>query len=301
MKKLFTLIILLTLTIFELSAQKVNFAKSEINIEGNDKLAILMVHFGTTNDKTRAKTLDFMNKLVEDEFRDAKVIEAYSSRIIIKRLKGRGVIKNTPSEALEQLHKEGYTHVVVQSTHIIDGVEMESLRGDVALCKSMFKDIRVANPLLYTPADYEKVVKIITNDIKTKNDAVLLVGHGTYVPITASYAMLDYMLKIKGFNNWSVATIEGYPSFDEGLYMISKSNAKSVTLVPFMFVAGVHAIDDIDGEWKELLEEKGYDVEVIMKGLGENKDIRNIYIEHIKFAMNNIYLDIMNKKNQYAK
>ena len=301
MKRVIVILTLLILTISEVSGQKVNYKKSPMELENGDKLAILMVHFGTTNDQSRAKTQDSMTKLVENEFKDAKVVEAYSSRIIIKHLKRRGIVKLTPLEALEQLYKDGFTHIVVQSTHIIDGVEMESLRGDVEICKSKFKDLRIGTPLLYTPEDYERTIKIVTKEIETDSDAVLLVGHGTYDPITASYAMVDYMLKLKGFNNWSVATIEGYPTFDQALYMLSKSKAKSVCLVPFMFVAGVHAIDDIAGDWREMLEAKGYKVEVLMQGLGENEDVRKIYIEHIKFAMNNVHLNIMNKKTEYAK
>lgn len=35
---------------------------------------------------------------------------------------------------------------------------MESLRKDVATMKSSFKEIRIGNPLLYTPEDYEAVI-----------------------------------------------------------------------------------------------------------------------------------------------
>ena len=62
-----------------------------------EKAAILMVHFGTTYDDTRAKTIDAINQKVASEFPDRKVLEAYTSRIVIKRLKARGIEKLTPA------------------------------------------------------------------------------------------------------------------------------------------------------------------------------------------------------------
>lgn len=50
----------------------------------------------------------------------------------MRRLKARGIEKPNPLEALLKLLGDGYTHVIVQSTNIIEGVEMESLRRDVA-------------------------------------------------------------------------------------------------------------------------------------------------------------------------
>ena len=55
--------------------------------------------------------------------------------------------------------------------------------------------------------------------------------------------------------------------------------------MPFMIVAGDHAINDMAGDeedsWKKVLMEKGFEVEIYMKGLGENPKIRQIYIDHI--------------------
>ena len=41
-------------------------------------------------------------------------------------------------------------------------------------------------------------------------------------------------------------------------------------------------MEDIAGEWKTELEKQGYQVNVRMQGLGENKAIRQLYMEHIK-------------------
>ena len=177
---------------------------------------------------------------------------------------------------------------------------MESLRKDVTSQEKGFKEIRIGTPLLFTPEDYEATIAAITpNGIR--DGAVLLVGHGTYTPTTAQYAMMDYMLKAKGFGNYVVGTIEGYPSFDDALNQIKKGGYKKVRLMPFMFVAGEHAKNDIAGDWKDELEKQGYEVTVFMEGLGQNPAIQNIFVEHARFNATHKYLDIVKKKKDYAK
>lgn len=279
-----------------------NFVESDMfaSMQTGDKAAILVVHFGTTHDDTRALTIDAINKKMADAFPGIEVREAWTSRIIAFRLKTRGIHKSNPEEALARLKAEGYTHVLIQSSNIIEGIEMESLRKDVTSQEKGFKEIRIGTPLLFTPEDYEATIAAITpNGIR--DGAVLLVGHGTYTPTTAQYAMMDYMLKAKGFGNYVVGTIEGYPSFDDALNQIKKGGYKKVRLMPFMFVAGEHAKNDIAGDWKDELEKQGYEVTVFMEGLGQNPAIQNIFVEHARFNATHKYLDIVKKKKDYAK
>lgn len=270
------------------------------NMKDGDKAAILMVHFGTTHDDTRVKTIDPLNACVKTEFPDLEVREAYTSRIIIKRLKERGVNKQKPEEALKQLHKEGYTHILVQPSTIIDGVEMESLTQDIERLEHLFKDIRVGMPLLYMPEDYARVIEVLTSGYD-KDTAYVWVGHGTYDATTAQYAMLDYMLKSEGYTHCFVGTIEGYPTFDTMLVQLKASGLKKVVLVPFMFVAGEHAKNDIAGDWKELLEKEGFAVDTDLSGLGENTKIQELYISHLQFISKHRKIGIMNKKKLYEQ
>ena len=52
-----------------------------------------------------------------------------------------------------------------------------------------------------------------------------------------------------------------------------------------MFVAGDHAQNDIAQDWKEQLEGEGYNVDVVMQGLGEIPQIQDLFIDHINFAL----------------
>ena len=279
-----------------------NFIASDMreSMKPGDKAALLMVHFGTTYDQTRALTIEAMNKKAQTALPDFTCAEAYTSRIVIRRLKERNMLKQTPREALMRLAEEGYTHVLIQSTNIIEGVEMESLRKDAAAVADKFKEVRIGNPLLYSVEDCERVVEIMAKNCPVQG-ALVLVGHGTYTPSTATYAMIDYMAKAKGYKNIMVGTIEGYPSFDEMLAQLKASGKKEVTLLPFMLVAGDHANNDIAVDWKEALEKEGFKVNVRMEGLGQNPEIQNLFIDHLRFSSLHKVKDIMTKKKEYAE
>lgn len=147
--------LLLAVSLFCAAHEGGNFVSSDMlaSMKPGEKAALLMVHFGTTHDDTRAQTIDAVNAQARKAFPDLEFREAYTSRIIIRRLKARGIDKPTPLDALLQLRGEGYTHIIVQSTNIIDGVEMESLRRDVESVLPFFKEIRVGTPLLYSVED----------------------------------------------------------------------------------------------------------------------------------------------------
>ena len=300
MKSLFSILLAL-FTVINVSAHGgKNHEHSNIfkNLQAGDKAAIIMVHFGTTHDDTRALTIDALNKKAQTEFPGVEVREAYTARIVIKRLGERGIVKQKPLDILAQLQKDGYTHILVQPSTIIDGVEMESLEKDIAEVQSQFKEIRIGDPLLYSPEDYENLIKVLTKNIDSKT-AYVWVGHGTYDSNTAQYAMLDYMLKAKGYKNCFVGTIEGYPSFDDMLQQLKVSGLKKVVLVPLMFVAGEHAKNDIAEDWKAGLEKEGYSVDVKMQGLGQNPKVQDLYISHLKFISGHRKIGIMEKKGIY--
>ena len=259
-----------------------NFIESDLfgNLGERDKAAILIVHFGTTYDDTRAVTIDAINARMKAAFPGVEVREAWTSRMILLKLKNKGV----------------------KSTNIIEGTEMKELRREVESLSLNFKDIRTGNPLLYEPEDYRKVIQAITGSMgqAVKGGQKILVGHGTPDPATASYAMFDYMLKTEGHPDYHVGTVEGYPAFDDALRLLKKEKSRTVTLAPLMFVAGDHAQHDIAGEWKENLKIQGYKVNLYLKGLGENADIQELYIAHARFAARHKAVDMASKKKGYA-
>ena len=301
LKKIFLTVLYIFVSCMFIQAQEGDFRAMDIQQEmkASDKLAILMVHFGTTHDDTRTLTIDAINKKAQETFPNIEVREAYTSRIVIRKLKERNIFKQTPEEVLLQLKQDGYTHILVQPTELLDGVEMSSIQKEINKTQSLFKEVRIGRPLLYSVKDFETVINALSKEFSSEG-ATVLIGHGTYRPITASYTMLDYMLKAKEFNNVYVGTVEGYPSFQDMLKLLHKDKQTKVKLIPFMFVAGEHAQNDMAIKWKQALEKEGFEVTTLIKGLGQNPDVQNLYINHLKFIKANKPLDIEQKKAEYA-
>ena len=117
--------------------------------------SLLMVHFGTTYDDTRQKTINAINEKARKEFPDMIVREAYTSRIVMNRLAKQGIRKDTPTEALLRLRSEGVRTVKVQPSYVIDGIEMDRLRKEIEQVRPFFDSIWVSTPLLYSVEDAE--------------------------------------------------------------------------------------------------------------------------------------------------
>ena len=247
--------------------------------------SLMMVHFGTTYDDTRQKTIDAINEKASQAFPDMLVSDAYTSRIVMKRLTKRGIKKDTPVDALLKLRSKGIRRVIIQPSYVIDGIEMDRLRKEVEQVRPFFDSIFVSTPLLYSVKDAEKVCEILVNrhsaDVK-KREHVIFIGHGTEGPATALYSQLDYMLRANNHANYHVATIEGYPTQETVIAQVKAMKGRKVTLVPLLFVAGDHANNDISVEWKEALEREGFSVEVKLEGLGEVPEIQDLYIGKVK-------------------
>ena len=303
MKKLFAAMMMAATMSAALYGEEGGFVKSDFykTMEKNDKASVLMVHFGTTFDDTRKNTIDAVNDEAKKEFPDMEVREAYTSRIIMRRLKERGIVKDNPAEALDKLAKEGYTHIIVQPTNVINGVESKTLEQQLEMYKDKFKEIRTGSALLSTPEDYKAVAEIINKEVGkvTDNEAVVLVGHGTHDNGNAAYPAMDYTAKSMGYKFY-VGTIEGFPEFDDVVRGLKKDNIKKVILMPFMFVAGDHANNDIAVDWKEALEKEGFIVEVKLTSLGMMEDIRKMFIDHAKFMLENKKEDMISKKLFYS-
>jgi len=300
----FRIIILSTLLCFiplaSILAQSEMESDMFANMKSGDKAAIIAVHFGTTNDAARVLSIDRFNQAMQQAFPKYDFREAWTSRTIIKKVKEKEIFKQTPSEVLEQLKLDGFTHILIQSSNIVDGTEMEYLRHDISYFKKDFKEIRISQPLLMDADDYAKAIDAETKIHKDKKSINVFVCHGSTGAVNAQYTMLDYMLRDKGLTNWQVATIEGYPTMDNLIKNLKAQNIKKVNLIPFMFVAGDHVQNDIAITWKKALESKGFKVKPYTKGIGENDAIISIYVDHAKHTRKYRRYTAIEKKMQSA-
>lgn len=254
--------------------------------------ALLVVSFGTTYRETREKTIEAIERDMIAAFPEADFKRAFTSGMIIGRIKHlEGVHINNVSEAMDEIVREGYKKILIQPTHIINGEEFEKMLGMILPYVDKFEKVKIGKPMLTSSQDYAKVVDIIVDDVKKsvgldEDEALVLMGHGTEHYTDAAYAALDYRFKAMGYKNVFVGTVEGYPQIDEVLNMVREFGAKKVKLMPFMIVAGDHAINDMAGDeedsWKAVFEDEGMKVQCILKGLGEIEGIRQMYVEHLK-------------------
>ena len=117
-------------------------------------------------------------------------------------------------------------------------------------------------------------------------------GHGTEADSNGVYQKMQDLLTADGHTNYFVGTVEATPSVDDVLAAVQKGDYERVILEPLMVVAGDHANNDMAGDeedsWKSVFESAGYEVECLLRGLGENETIRQIYVEHAKAAMDSI-------------
>lgn len=260
------------------------------NLDNKD--AILVMSFGTTFPETRAKSIDATVDAIKLLYPDTKVVTAYTSHIIIDRVKANeGITIPTPEEALAQLQAEGYTRVAMTSLDIIPGLEYDYKKAVFNLYKNNFKKVTLGTPLMYWQGqegqadDVADTMAAFATQFPEmgKKDAVLVMAHGTPHPANAYYAVMQDKLNDLGYDNALIFSVEGWPAFDNVLEQLKEKKVKNVTLMPLMMVAGDHATNDMAGDeddsFKSLLIKEGYKVDVYLHGLGENTDVQNIFVK----------------------
>jgi sirohydrochlorin cobaltochelatase len=152
--------------------------------------------------------------------------------------------------------------------------------------------VQVSLPLLINDETMEHSLKIVMSQVVPKErkagEAVVLMGHGTHHPSDAIYSALMYKAQ-KMDANVFVGTVEGHPTFEEIRDALVEKKVKKAYLVPFMTVAGDHAMNDMAGDepdsWKSQLAAVGIESVPVMKGLAEFDAVVDMWIEQLKVAM----------------
>lgn len=250
---------------------------------------LLVVSFGTSYEKTRKLTLDRIEEDLAKVFPDRRFYKAWTSKMILKKIKERdGVAFDNIQEAIERLKADGIRDVLVQPTHILNGIEDNKIRDAFQEHGQTFESVRIGDALLYGKdsfSDMRKAVQEIFSYAKP-DEAVVLVGHGTKHKANDVYKKLENSFHDLGMKNFFIVTIEGEDGIEKVIPTLNYLGPAKVWLTPFLIVAGDHANNDIcgDGEdsCKTLLENAGFVVSCVKKGLGEYEEIRNIFIKHAK-------------------
>ena len=266
-----------------------------------NKDAIVVMSFGTTFKDTRAKTIDATVNAIQAAHPNVKVVTAFTSHIIIDRIKANeGLTYQTPEEALEQLKKEGYSRIALVSLDVIPGMEYDYDKGVYENYKNEFKKMTLGTSLMYWQGqegqadDVTETIKALSKQFpKQKADeAILIMAHGTPQVSNAFYSVIQAKINELGYKNVYVYTVEGWPSLETVMPKLKANGIKKVTLMPMMMVAGDHANNDMAGSdpdsHKSQLEAAGFKVDAYIHGIGENKAIRDLYVSRANDAWNEL-------------
>ncbi len=257
-----------------------------------NKDAIVVMSFGTTYKDTRAKTIDATVDAIKAAHPNTKVVTAFTSHIIRDRIQQKeGITYPTPEEALAELKKDGYTRVALASLDVIPGMEYNYDAAVYNLYKDNFKKMTLGTSLMYWMGQENQTDQVIET-LKAvqsqfpklgKEDAVLIMAHGTPDPANAYYSVIQDRIHTLGMKNVFIYTVEGTPNLEQVIPQLKLHGIKHVTLMPFMMVAGDHANNDMAGKepdsHKSILEKEGFKVDTYLHGLGENQNIRNLFVE----------------------
>lgn len=255
---------------------------------------LLVVSFGTSYNDNRRLTIGAIEDRLESEFSDYSVRRGFTSQIIIDHVAKRDSVDiDNVSQALDRAVENGVKNLVVQPTHLMNGLEYNDLMDEIAGYSDSFEKVSVGEPLLTSDEDFNKVIKAITEATSVYDDgntAICFMGHGTEAESNEVYAKMQTMLADTGYDNYYIGTVEASPSLDDVLASVKENSSyKRVVLQPLMIVAGDHANNDMAGDeedsWKSTFEDEGYDVLCVVEGLGSNEAVQDIFVEHAKAAV----------------
>ena len=269
------------------------------NIRNQDGIGdneLLVVSFGTSFNDSRRLTIGAIENVLESAFPDFSVRRGFTANIIIDHVQRRdGILIDDVKNALDRAVENGVRTLVVQPTHLMNGFEYNDIVDEVAQYSDAFEKVVFGEPLLTSDDDFRRVEKAIVDWTSGYDDgktAICFMGHGTEAESNGIYSKMQNLLTADGYGNYFIGTVEAEPSLEDVVKSVKNGDYERVVLEPLMVVCGDHAFNDMAGDepdsWKSAFEAEGYEVECIMRGLGENADIQQIYVDHAQTAINSI-------------
>jgi len=283
---------------------------------------ILVVSFGTSYNDSRTEDIGGIEKAIIDAYPDWSVRRAFTAQIIINHVQARDeeYIDNV-DQALDRAVANGVKNLVIQPTHLMHGAEYDELMESVEKYSDKFESVIVSEPLLGIVGkdekevndDKELVAKAVVSaavkgagfesaeDANRNGTSFVLLGHGTSHTAKVTYSQMQTMMGNLGYNNVYIGTVEGEPEeteVNEVINAVKEDEAKNIVLRPLMVVAGDHANNDMAGDdedsWKSLFAaSNSFDkIDCQISGLGRIPEIQQIYVNHIKDALEGSALEV---------
>ncbi len=266
------------------------------NQDGIGEDELLVVSFGTSFNDNRRLTIGAVEEAMEKAFPDWSVRRGFTAQIIIDRVQRRdGEVIDNVDQALDRAVENGVKRLVIQPTHLMDGLEYNDVVDEAAQYADAFEVMAIGAPLLTSDEDFQIVAKTMAEATAQYDDgktAICFMGHGTEAASNVIYARMQQVMTDAGYANYFIGTVEAAPTLDDVLAMVQAGSYERVVLQPMMIVSGDHANNDMAGDdedsWKTVFENAGYEVVCVLKGLGEYEAIQNLLAAHAQAAIDTL-------------
>lgn len=257
-------------------------ANNNFGEESKPLNGILVVSFGSTYEETAKKNIQSVEEALKKIYPHAIHGAAYTSHMVRQRLEKRGIHKDSLEEAFQKMLDTGVSHLRIQPTHLLYGIEYEKIQGFAQEWGDKFQEIILCQPLFGSEESMVALGQILGKTYPPEDGkALLCVGHGTAHHCNSLYLAFEYLAKEQGYSHLYVCTLEAYPSLERVIPLLQKDGIHHVTVIPLMLVAGDHVQEDIISEEPDsvcsILKKAGFDVSYETKGLGEYPDVPLLY------------------------
>ena len=248
---------------------------------------IILTAFGTT---TRAKdTYNYLEKLIAPRFPECSIHWAFSSPTVRNRSHLAIDPPSSLNDTVSQLSDPG--RIVIQSLHVLPGHEFDRI---VSESKNLPVPTAIGQPLLHAPDDFTRVAASLKNLITSAgHEATLILGHGTDHPCRTSYDTLQQELHDQIGPQVFFSTIEKPLNSPEVIIRkIYDAGYRRVFCIPFLMVAGMHVLKDINGShhssWRSLLKNQRIEMDLHDRGLAYLDGVDQIFCDHIEAALDSM-------------
>lgn len=245
---------------------------------------IIIASFGTTYVEAGKKAYGRIERDLKERYPNCEIVQSYSSEIVRKRLRDRGINEFNMPGALAYMESKGIKDIAVLALYIIEGVEYSKIIRQI----EEYNDdgrmrINVTAPLLSDRDDVENMAEVLKEEFP--HNVTVLMGHGSYHEKDIYYNKLAGIL-LKSDQHIFLGTVEGSLELDDVRKFLDRTGEKDVFLSSFLLVAGDHAQNDMSSDdedsWYSLLKDAGYNVDVEIKGLLERDAINEMFYDRLE-------------------
>ena len=277
------------------------------------KLGVLLVAYGSANFRGTA-TLRAVQLAAEKRFglpvRWAFTSETMRQRLAVSKTKSDSVFK-----ALARMSFERYTHVAVQSLHIIPGSEFEAVASDCRMAaESNNMRIELGRPLLAdiagnAPSAIEITSRLLVQhipDARKSDEPVIYMAHGSQSRCAVLYRRLDEAVRKLDPKIFVAPMLQIMPSsavqvtsdsIKDGLHYLlpeleSMACRQIIWLLPLLSLVGKHTLTDMAGTsryaWKQRIESAGFQCKAELRSLADDQNFIALWFNRLEDALNRL-------------